>query len=210
MALLLAGKAAAEVVVGGNVDQSAFSGCRTRTANPCRPTATDRTNLLADDRLVLGVEDRPAGLRHRCSCTDIWFRRTAGRRVIDAVSACVQHPQVAVARRMDERVLNVWPFRCMSISTGGRTSSQSHESFQWYWWIGLDLAGVGIQPEHGAGVEIVAGMQVARPRCGVADAPIDGLGVLVVVSRSSRPIRRRVFQSSPSRCQAGFVRGPGW
>src|ERR1700730_10709921 len=47
---------------------------------------------------------------------------------------------------------------------------------------GLDLAGVRIEPKHGGGVEVVAGMAVAGPRCGVADAPIDGLGVLVVVT----------------------------
>src|ERR1700735_3276829 len=47
---------------------------------------------------------------------------------------------------------------------------------------GLALAGVRIEPKHGGGVEVVAGMAVARPGCGVADAPIDGLGVLVVVA----------------------------
>src|SRR5690348_7567331 len=46
--------------------------------------------------------------------------------------------------------------------------------------IGLDLAGAGIEPQHGAGIEIVAWMQGTRPSCGVAAAPIDGLGVLVV------------------------------
>src|SRR5690348_8383682 len=46
--------------------------------------------------------------------------------------------------------------------------------------IGLDLAGRGIEPQHGAGIEIVARMQGTRPWRGVADAPIDGLGVLVV------------------------------
>src|ERR1700689_2896138 len=44
----------------------------------------------------------------------------------------------------------------------------------------LDLTAVGIEPDHGAGVEIVTGMSSTRPGCGVADAPIDGLEVLVV------------------------------
>src|SRR5664279_4844600 len=63
----------------------------------------------------------------------------------------------------------------------------------------LDLAGVGIEPEHGAGIEIVTGMSSTRPRCGVTDAPIDGLGVLVVVT------------GHPGRSAAGFpvIASPG-
>src|SRR3569833_157647 len=48
--------------------------------------------------------------------------------------------------------------------------------------MGLDLAGVGIEREHRGGVEIVAGMSLAGPRRGVADAPIDRLGLLVVIA----------------------------
>src|SRR4051794_15343352 len=48
--------------------------------------------------------------------------------------------------------------------------------------VGFDLAAVRIEPKDGGGVEIVAGMAVARPGCGIADAPIDGLGVLVILS----------------------------
>src|SRR6185437_2341652 len=46
--------------------------------------------------------------------------------------------------------------------------------------IGFDLAGGGIEPQYGAGIEIVAGMHFTRPWRRVADAPINGLGVLVV------------------------------
>src|SRR6185437_10208873 len=48
--------------------------------------------------------------------------------------------------------------------------------------IRLDFAGRDIKPEDGAGVEIVAGMPGAGPWPGIADAPIDRLGVLVVVA----------------------------
>src|SRR4029077_20603802 len=63
----------------------------------------------------------------------------------------------------------------------------------------FDLARVGIKREHGAGVEIVAGVNVAWPRCGVANAPIDGLGVRVVIA------------GHPGRSAAGFpvVAAPG-
>src|SRR5579859_3227837 len=44
----------------------------------------------------------------------------------------------------------------------------------------LDLAGVEIKPQHRTGIEVVTRMHFARPWCGVADAPIDGLGILVV------------------------------
>src|SRR6185437_176019 len=53
--------------------------------------------------------------------------------------------------------------------------------------IGLDLAGAGIEPEHGAGIEIVAGVHLTRPRRGIADAPINGLRVVVV--RAGHPGR---------------------
>ena len=48
--------------------------------------------------------------------------------------------------------------------------------------IGLDLAVVRIEREHRRGIEIVAGMHLAGPRRGVTDAPIDRLGVLVVIA----------------------------
>src|SRR5665213_1361363 len=44
----------------------------------------------------------------------------------------------------------------------------------------LDLAALGIEREHGTGVEIVTGVIGARPRCRIAGAPVDRLGVLVV------------------------------
>src|SRR5665213_4573202 len=46
--------------------------------------------------------------------------------------------------------------------------------------VGLDLAGVGIEPEHRAAVEIVAGVIGARPGRGVSGTPVDRPGVLVV------------------------------
>src|ERR1700747_1003120 len=46
--------------------------------------------------------------------------------------------------------------------------------------IGLDRAGVGIQRDHGARIEIVARMQFSRPWVGIAYPRIGGLGVLVV------------------------------
>src|ERR1700741_1580361 len=46
--------------------------------------------------------------------------------------------------------------------------------------VGLDLAVVGIERDHRARVEIIAGMRIARPGRSIADAPIDRLGVLVV------------------------------
>src|ERR1700759_595511 len=45
---------------------------------------------------------------------------------------------------------------------------------------GLDLAGLRVESEHGSSIKVVAGMSRPGPGCGVADAPIDGLGVLVV------------------------------
>src|ERR1700733_3475734 len=45
---------------------------------------------------------------------------------------------------------------------------------------GLDLAGVGIEPAHGTAVEIVAGVIGAGPRRGVAGAPVNRPGVVVV------------------------------
>src|SRR6266699_3605001 len=46
----------------------------------------------------------------------------------------------------------------------------------------VDLASGGIEAELGACVEIVAWMSIPRPGCGVTDAPINGLGVLVIVA----------------------------
>src|ERR1700722_14444614 len=63
----------------------------------------------------------------------------------------------------------------------------------------LDLAGVGIEPEHRTGIEIITGVIGARPRRGIAGAPIDRLGVLVVGA------------GHPGGCAAGFpvVAAPG-
>src|ERR1700721_3838760 len=44
----------------------------------------------------------------------------------------------------------------------------------------LDLAGIGIEPKHRTGIEIVTRVIGARPRRGIAGAPINRLGVLVV------------------------------
>ena len=57
---------------------------------------------------------------------------------------------------------------------------------------GLDLAGIGIESQHRAGIEVVARMGRTGPGRGVADAPIDRLGVLIVVA------------GHPGRASAGF------
>src|SRR5665213_3452160 len=44
----------------------------------------------------------------------------------------------------------------------------------------LDLAVLGIEPDHGTRVETVTGVESARPRRGVADTPLTGYSVLVV------------------------------
>src|ERR1700722_9608409 len=48
--------------------------------------------------------------------------------------------------------------------------------------IALKLAGVRIQGDRRTGVQIVSGMQVARPRSRVADAPIGKVPPRIVVS----------------------------
>ena len=48
--------------------------------------------------------------------------------------------------------------------------------------IGLDLSGVRIERDRRTGVEIIAGMQIARPGRGVADAPVRQVAPRVVVA----------------------------
>src|SRR3569832_1695312 len=52
--------------------------------------------------------------------------------------------------------------------------------------IGLDLAVRGIERQHRARIEVVARVDRARPWRGIADAPVDGLGVLVIVTGHPR------------------------
>jgi len=46
----------------------------------------------------------------------------------------------------------------------------------------LDLAGLGIDGDDRAGVEIVAGMRIAGPGCRIADAPIGEIELRIIVS----------------------------
>src|SRR5258708_34130822 len=69
----------------------------------------------------------------------------------------------------------------------------------------LDLAGVGIEPEHGACIEIVTGVNSTRPRCGVADAPINGLGVLGVITGHPGGSAARFPVVAAPRIMAGFA-----
>ena len=63
----------------------------------------------------------------------------------------------------------------------------------------LDLAGLGIEAEHGGCIEVVTGVGVPGPRRSITDTPINGLGVLVIVA------------GHPGRSAAGFpvVASPG-
>src|SRR5580700_8440967 len=69
----------------------------------------------------------------------------------------------------------------------------------------LDLAGVGIEPEHRAGIEIVTGVGSTRPGRGIADAPVNGLGVLVVITGHPGGSAARLPVVAAPRVMTGFA-----
>src|SRR5882672_609401 len=108
-------------------------------------------------------------------------KRPAGY-IFDAVRLALQYPENRVASRMDKTLdgaaipLQVDQHGCVHlVPIPGIVLMVLVEC--------LYLAGVRIEPEHRACVEIIAGVSVARPRCGVADAPIDCLEVWIVGTR---------------------------
>src|SRR5690348_15143651 len=72
--------------------------------------------------------------------------------------------------------------------------------------VGLDLAVLGIEREYRTCVEIVAGMRFTRPRCGIADAPVDGLAVLVVSAGHPGRAAARLPVVALPRIMAGLAR----
>src|SRR5262249_21585081 len=139
-----------------------------------------RTELdpLADNRLVRDIDDRLSGLRLD-ALPDIGMNIGPSRHIINGVSLRLEHPEDRVASGMNEalerpavplqvdqyRRVHLVPIPCIILMV---------------LMVRLDLAGRGVKRENRAGVEIVAGVGIARPGRGVSDAPIDGLGVLVV------------------------------
>src|SRR3984885_6735921 len=97
----LAGKAAAEVVVGGNVDQSGFLAVGRRRPILATPQRRTEFNPLAHDWLVLGVDDRPAGLGLD-AFPDIGFHERPAGHIVDAVRLAFEHPENRITSWMDE------------------------------------------------------------------------------------------------------------
>src|SRR5260221_14454474 len=126
------------------------------------------------------VDDGFASLRLDALPDVVMNKRPAGY-IVDPVRLAFEDPEDCVASRMDEALegaavpLEVDQHRCVDlVPVPGIVLMVLVECF--------DLAVIRIEPEHRRGVEIVAGVGITRPRCGVADAPINCLGVWIVVA----------------------------
>src|SRR6202167_5384044 len=98
---LLPGKAAAEILVGGNVGQSGFHAIRRRRAILTAPQGRAELNPLADRWFMLDVDDRPAGLGLD-ALPDIGFDEGPAAHIIYAVRLALEHPKDRIATGMDE------------------------------------------------------------------------------------------------------------
>src|SRR6202022_571052 len=101
--------------------------------------------------------------------------------IVDPVRLALEDPEDRVASRMDQALegaafpLEVDQHRGVDfVPIPGIVLMVLVECF--------DLAVIRIEPEHRRGVEVVAGVGIARPRCSVADAPINCLGVRIVIA----------------------------
>jgi hypothetical protein len=90
---------------------------------------------------------------------------------VDPVIGLLQHPQIAVSRWMYQGVDHLAVV--LHVHQHGRTHLVPVPGIVVVILvIGLDLPVVRVERDGGAGVEIIARMEVARPRGGVADTPI--------------------------------------
>src|SRR6266550_8240249 len=97
----LAGEAAAEILVGRNVDQSGFLTIRCRRPILATPQGWAEFNPLANNRLVSRVDNRPATLGLN-AFPDVGMNKRPAGDIFDAVRLALQYPENRVASRMDQ------------------------------------------------------------------------------------------------------------
>src|SRR5439155_9763755 len=194
---LLAAKASAEIVVSRDVDQSGFLAVGRRRPVLAAPQRRTELNPFANNRFVRGVDDRLTDLGLD-AFPDIGVNIGPAGYVADLVRLALQDPEDRVASWMDQaldrpavplQVDQHWRLHLVPIP---RIVLMVLEMC-------LDLAGLGIEAEHGGCIEVVTGVGVPGPRRSITDTPINGLGVLVIVA------------GHPGRSAAGFpvVASPG-
>src|SRR3984893_4430245 len=98
---LLAGKAAAEILVGRNVDEAGLLAIRRRWPILAAPQRRTEFNPLANTRLVVRVDDGPAGLRLN-SFPDIGRNERPAGDIVDAVGLALEYPEDGVAAGMNQ------------------------------------------------------------------------------------------------------------
>src|SRR5260221_13311949 len=98
---LLAGKAAAEILVGGNVDQAGLLTIRRRRPVLAAPQGRTEFHPLAHDRLVSRVDDGFASLRLD-ALPAVGMNIGPTGDIVDVVRLALEDPEDRVASRMDE------------------------------------------------------------------------------------------------------------
>ena len=204
---LLAGKAAAEILVGRNVDQAGLLAIGRRRPILAAPQRRAELNPLADDRLVVRVDDRPAGLGLD-AFPDIGINERPAGDIVDAVRLALEHPEDRVAAGMNQALeraaipLQVDQHRCVHLVPIPGIVLMVLV-------VGLDLAAVGIEPQHRAGVEVVAGVRspAKARRC---RRPNRSSWCLDRSYLSSRQIRRPFSSRRHSRCRGLAHPRRGW
>src|SRR5258705_11067900 len=97
----LAGEAAAEILVGRDVDQSGFLTIRRRRPILATPQGWAELNPLANNRLVSRVDNRLTTLGLN-AFPDIGMNKRPAGHIFDAVRPALQDPENRVPSRMDK------------------------------------------------------------------------------------------------------------
>src|SRR4030095_5048368 len=130
-------------------------------------------------RLALLVVARAAG--HRVDLREYFLGDVRLRvHALDAVSAALQPPEIAVAAGMHETLYGASVLREIDQERCGDLVPVPR-IVPVVLVIAADLARVHVEREHGGGVEIVAGPHVAHPRRAVAGSPVAQIELGLVV-----------------------------